>query len=968
MPARDLEIFLRFIFPWDDPKHDQLYKCVTTFFPSRRHPNGKGVVNYVAQGYDDLIRLIEKQSNWSQGEVYVALGTQRMADTKVSKDGSTFAVRQGHNMVSFNSLFVDVDLGKNGGYASTADAELGLQQFLASSGMPQPTMIVRSGGGGMHLYWCTAEPMPVSVWQPLADGLKACAKQLDFRIDEAITADSARILRVPTTLNYKYGTPRVVLLDTASSALVQYTAAYLTGVLSSYMVAQRSKTGTTGSTGPVSGASAWTQNFTGGVDERSFPKLAIDVIAVNCPMTAQTLNDGGAGKSEPDWSQDMFLAAWTEDPVDAAHRLSRGHVGYDPASTDKKLAEKQAAIASGKLGWPKCSSFNHAACKTCPLLAHDRSPVLFGHRVAPAAQPLQPKYTDDPLMPRPYYRNANDHVLISTEDAGPIDVLGYPILDGFIDSITGELVLKTSISGKDRWGAVAINKHTGAGVCEALAKGTRNGIIVKGSQTIAKNFAMAWVTHLQNRKRMTTPQGFGWYGDGFVFGDDIYTPAGPQSTYRGNTIDDKYQRIGELQPWLDAMQLIYGNAPLEIIVASSFAAPLVELACDNSLVLSLYSHQSGFGKSTAMKLAQAVWGHPRTGMSMYGDTVNATMKKITDLKNLPILWDELKTKEQTDEIVGIVFGATQGRSKARLSRSSDSMPIGMATTMFVVASNHGIINAVARHTEGTDSGGLRVFEIEAQPIVNKVPDHEALVIPLNENYGVAGAIFIDFIVKNKAAIKQVSDAISEQLQQACRFETKERFWKNAMVTVLTGANVANASGLTRFDITAMQAYLYEALRNMRMNTLTQSYTLAGPNAGEGVLAEMMADLRARNMINTNIVPVPQLGRPNNVVMDDVIDLQRAGDIWFQHGVDDGRILCRVRAFVSWLVKRKYDPDQVLKLLKQDYVIYVRKASIGAGIALLKAVDHRADCYDMTPHVPPPAKPSRNPSSPSANFG
>ena len=40
------------------------------------------------------------------------------------------------------------------------------------------------------------------------------------------------------------------------------------------------------------------------------------------------------------------------------------------------------------------------------------------------------------------------------------------------------------------------------------------------------------------------------------------------------------------------MQLVYGNMPLETVVASAFAAPLVELVGSSSLVLSCYSHLS----------------------------------------------------------------------------------------------------------------------------------------------------------------------------------------------------------------------------------------------------------------------------------------------------------------------------------------------------------------------------------------
>ena len=165
------------------------------------------------------------------------------------------------------------------------------------------------------------------------------------------------------------------------------------------------------------------------------------------------------------------------------------------------------------------------------------------------------------------------------------------------------------------------------------------------------------------------------------------------------------------------MQLVYGNMPLETVVASAFAAPLVELVGSTSLVMSVYSHLSGVGKTTAMMLAQAVWGHPRTGMSTLADTTNSMMKKIADLKSLPIYWDELRTKDQLEKVIDIVFQVTQGKGKARLNRDITQADAPSFTTMFVVASNYGIADTVYRQTESTEAGGLRVFEIEATPLL-----------------------------------------------------------------------------------------------------------------------------------------------------------------------------------------------------------------------------------------------------------
>ena len=119
-----------------------------------------------------------------------------------------------------------------------------------------------------------------------------------------------------------------------------------------------------------------------------------------------------------------------------------------------------------------------------------------------------------------------------------------------------------------------------------------------------------------------------------------------------------------------------------------------------------------------MMLAQAVWGDPRAGMSTLADTTNSMMKKIADLKSLPVYWDELRTKDQLEKVIDIVFQVTQGKGKARLNKDITQAEAPTFTTMFVVASNYGIADTVYSQTESTEAGGLRLFEIEAIALSN----------------------------------------------------------------------------------------------------------------------------------------------------------------------------------------------------------------------------------------------------------
>ena len=101
--------------------------------------------------------------------------------------------------VAKRALFLDLD-SKDFGDKKHAAKELGL--FCRATGMPMPAIVVDSGGG-LHAYWPLDADLAVGPWRALAGQLKAKCTELGFKADPPITADAARILRVPTTLNYK---------------------------------------------------------------------------------------------------------------------------------------------------------------------------------------------------------------------------------------------------------------------------------------------------------------------------------------------------------------------------------------------------------------------------------------------------------------------------------------------------------------------------------------------------------------------------------------------------------------------------------------------------------------------------------------------------------------------------------------------------------------------------------------------
>src|SRR5262245_50446712 len=444
-------------------------------------------------------------------------------------------------------------------------------------------------------------------------------------------------------------------------------------------------------------------------------------------------------------------------------------------------------------------------------------------------------------------------------------VVPYPLLDAFIDGETNEPVIKYAAGGKEQFGTISLAKQSQVGLAEAWTKATRNTMLLNPRPLVG--FMMSFVQKLQQlgANRVIRPTGMGWDDNNFIF-DEVYMPTGTKAVYRSREILDlNYRREGELKPWQDAMdKMIYGNAPLEILVASAFASPLVSLMVPYSLILSVYSPASAYGKTTGISLAQAVWAQPEK-MSQVQDTTNSVMGKLAALRHLPLYWDELKLDDEMQEIVRIIFRVVSGRDKTRMKQDATlRRQAAAARTIMTICSNQSVAAMAAEATEGTDAGGVRVFEVEADPLIKNPGVHgETLLLPLDSNYGVAGWNFAKAIVKNKAAIVGIINAVREQYESQIDFHERERFWKATMVAITAGAMVANSIKLTHFDIASIQRRLIFTFDSMRSDqTSNQVHATTTTHGAIGLFEEMFNQLIGNRHCVVSAALSYGRGRPN----------------------------------------------------------------------------------------------------------
>ncbi len=233
---------------------------------------------------------------------------------------------------------------------------------------------------------------------------------------------------------------------------------------------------------------------------------------------------------------------------------------------------------------------------------------------------------------------------------------------------------------------------------------------------------------------VTSISHLGWVDNKFLPYDDGVVFDGEASDRK---LFNAIKTHGSEQTWTEHVLKLRKNKPLRMMMAASFASPLIERCGALPFVFHLWGTTGG-GKTVALKTAMSIWGKPELGDLVYtmNMTDNAMMNTAGILYSLPFAGDELQLVKSQYGYDRLIMRVTEGIDRGRMKYDAK---VAQRTWK-----NAFIFTGEEPCTDYRSGGGTknRVIEVNADDgVVLHGGDTVAII---SENYGHAGRTFINY--------------------------------------------------------------------------------------------------------------------------------------------------------------------------------------------------------------------------------
>ena len=848
----------------------------------------------------------EPTARWlaKKNDIYFALSTFGDEDNRTAA-----------NAKYVKAMFIDMD-----GYASKKDAAQALNAFMEKTGLGDlGTPWIVGSGGGLHCYWPLTEAIPVDTWKPVAENFKRLCKQEEMAIDMTVTADAARVLRIPGTTNFKkkYPTPRPVRLLSVGDTFDfdQFADLMRDKLLGSiYEPVSQPALSLPGARPTASTNVSTVKLFENSTT--SFKKIwSITKAGAGCGQLANYTENAQDDGMEPIW---RGLLSWTKvcsDGDGAAVWLSKMHP-YDADRMNQKLRDIKGPYACVKM-----DSENPGVCQSCQHWGKITNPLILGREidvdtsekeieiVVQSDSPSMPQEVvkvHRPTPPRGYAYGTNGGIfmerMVEDEEGGkskkqvmllPYELFVVDILNSNNEHTVHMLALKPE-------GAVNVTMPQKAVVSKdetvkALASQNVVAAFGSGNDKNLFEYVRACVEESStNKAAVKVPASYGWQPDDtFVFAGRIFSKNMPPIKVPMPGLENitvNTEPRGTMEGWRAFPEMMVQRKMWNhlAIMLAGISAPLMRFTGIYGMTYHCASTESGTGKSLSLEAAAAFWGHPthyRTGKST---SPVAMQQRLGLLNSLPLITDEITSKNRTDFewLPEFLLDMTEGRGKERMESGSNKERLNLSTwmTVAIMSSNTHVVDYLTGGRKHSSEGELRrLIEFVLDQELSWESHEIEIIKSLQHNYGHGGFKMAQYLANNVDTFPELLRTCVKNMYAEFNATNDERFWMAGIGAVVATIIVLKEAGIIEIPVRPILNAFKKALENMRVSMkisarsaedVLNSFTR--DNYGSFVVIKpgttgLLAELGSGNQIDLTITRNKVLGRVEHGITANFID-------------------------------------------------------------------------------------------------
>ena len=829
------------------------------------------------------------------------------------------------NAYKAKAFWLDLDCGPTKDYASRDLAMAALGQFCADLNLPQPICI--NSGNGVHAYWVLPESIDKNTWLPVAKRLKNVCTERNLFADPACTTDMARILRVPTTHNFKNpdnplpveymgGDGKVDLFDFAAALGApepSQSADALPFEVPDYI--------------KNAGSDATSKALMGQNNSYRFQKI-IALKVEGCGQLNHIM-EHQKQVPEPLWRAGLSIAHLCVDRETAIHEMSNQHDSYNRFDTEKKAGETKGPYT--------CATFEDlrpGGCKDCKHKGKFGSPIVLGKEIIEATEEDNTITTVDsgtkdvrvyniPAFPFPFFRGKYGGIYRrgdpnKTEEEGNDKLIyenDFYVVKRMHDPVAGEVLWMRLHLPQDGVREFSVP------LVSVLSKDRfRDAIATQGMAVLGKTvdelmfYVSRWVKELQIMGQAEKVRSqFGWTDEkSFILGDREITQSGVRYSPPASSILNTcalLSKKGDLDEWKSVVNF-YNNNGMEAQAFAfmlGFGGVLMPFTQVRGGIVNLMSAGSGTGKSTVQMAINSIWGQPFDLLLQNDDTYNAKIHRFGVLNNIPATIDEV-TNMRDEMVSQLAYAITQGRGKNRMESQTNAERLNNTfwRLLAITSSNSSLYDKLFSLKEFPEGEMMRIIELKIRRDETYSKEFtDALFGKLATNYGHAGEIFMKYVVNNLPEVLDILRDVQLRLDTAAGLGQRERFWSSIGALGITGGLIANQLGLIDFDVKRIFNWLVVMLKANK-GDIKATPTDGASAIGSFVMANINNILLVRDNPSENGLPSAPLREPR-------------GELLIRYELDTKKLFIVQKKFKEWCAKNQVSYHDTVNALRNTGV-------------------------------------------------